>query len=248
MKPKVIAHRGASVEAPENSLAAFQRAIDAGADMIELDVRLTRDGAVVVLHDGSLERTTTGRGAVHELTLEQVRQAHVLAPGGGVYEPRESPPLLLEALELARGKVGVNVEIKGVPERSDELVAGVLAAIDASGVAPEELIISSFDHGLLARIAALRHDLALAPLFSRPVEQWESLPGAGLHPHHALVDEAFMTAARRAGRFVNVWTVNEPARQLELVRLGVDGIITDDPRSLRRLLAGGGGEGGGGGS
>lgn len=217
--------------------------------MVELDVRLTRDGAVVVMHDGSLERTTTGCGAVHELTLAEVRQARLLAPGGGIYEPRESPPLLAEALELARGKIGVNVEIKSVPERADELVSAVLAAIDAAGVAPAELVISSFDHGLLAQIAAVRGDLALAPLFSRPIAGWEALPGTGLHPHHALVDEAFMEAARRAGRFVNVWTVNDPARQVDLVRLGVDGIITDDPRSLGRLLSGAAaGEGGGRGS
>lgn len=238
MKPAVIAHRGASIEAPENTMLAFERAVDAGADMIELDVRFTQDGKTVVLHDRRVDRTTNGQGNVDEMSWHDLQS--LLISGAEAHGRQERISLLSDVLQWARGKIGLNIEIKKPPSSGPTLAEAVAEAVDHARFPLDQLIISSFDMEILRHLESIRSDLALAPLFTQPPEQPEelkALPGTWLHPHFSHVNETTMAAIQTAGRRVNVWTVNDAEEQERLIALGVDGIITDDPRALRERLA-----------
>lgn len=212
----VLAHRGASAQRPENTVAAFAHAADLGADGVELDVRLTADGALAVLHDPLL---ADGRAL-----------ATVTAP-----DLPESVPLLASALSACTGML-VNIEIK-----SDEPGAGtalVAAVADAWGGG---VLVSSFDWRTVDAAATAGLPAAqLTFLLERPVADTVAwIAGRGLaawHPHHATLDSAAVVAAHDAGLAVNAWTVDDPARIAELAAWGVDGIVTNDvPTALEAL-------------
>ena len=147
----IVAHRGASAERPENTLAAFERAIEIGADAAECDVRLTADGAAVVLHDATVDRTTDGAGVVASMSAAEVRR---LSAGDGPV------PMLADVLACLSGRIGAVVELKDLPgepghREGSPVVDATLAAIDDTGFAGP-LILISFDPGALARALELR--------------------------------------------------------------------------------------------
>src|SRR5205814_5101727 len=152
----VIAHRGASGTHPENTLAAFRRAVELGADMIELDVQLTRDGEVVVFHDATLERTTDGAGAVSDRTLAEIRRLDAGAWFGPAFRGTRVPTL---AEVLAAVGLPVNVELK--PVGDDGLEARALAVVESAG-ALARVVFSSFDAGALERLRACAAGAPLA--------------------------------------------------------------------------------------
>ena len=219
--PLVIAHRGASAEAPENTLAAFRTAVRLGADGVELDVRLARDGALVVHHDPVL---ADGR-AIADLDATGL-------PGDVC--------VLSGALE-ACGDLLVNVEIKADgPGGGEPLVAPVVDAIAAWG---GRVIVSSFDARTVDAVRRRVPELPTAQLtflLDRPAEVtigWIVDRGhAAWHPHHATLDAEAIGAAHAAGLAVNTWTVDDPARLLELAAFGVDGVVTNDVRAAQDAL------------
>ncbi|HZB01499.1 MAG TPA: glycerophosphodiester phosphodiesterase, partial [Actinomycetota bacterium] len=151
-RPLVVAHRGASVEQPENTIEAFAAAIDAGADAVEFDVRLTADGVPVVMHDPDVSRTTDGRGIVSALTLAEVRRLRIALPGGGA----AGVPTLDESLGCLSGRAAADIELKhGSDEPGNDALASpalepTLEALDrASFVGP--VLLSSFDESTLLR-------------------------------------------------------------------------------------------------
>lgn len=233
--PLVIAHRGARVVTPENTLAAFTEAAAAGADGFELDVRLCATGEAVVIHDDSVDRTTDGTGAVADMTLAELRRLDA----GAWFDERfagERIPTLEEALEAAGRSLLVNVEIKGA-------AAGIARrVVDAVGrLAMEEwVLVSSFEPGPLLRVRSLMPALPIAFLYSSVAAYTSARPGLGrlhaLHPRHDLVSAEMLADAHRSGYLVNAWTVNDPAAMVRLATLGVDGIIGDDPALVRRAL------------
>ncbi|MCE2852985.1 MAG: glycerophosphodiester phosphodiesterase [Chloroflexaceae bacterium] len=228
----VIAHRGASAYAPENTLKAFTLAADQGADMCELDVIATSDGALAVFHDD-----TTGRWEAHDRDVRQVNMAHMQALDIG----GETVPHLAEVLDLARVRgMQLNVELKhaGVARQ-------VLDAIRDARM-HEAVIISSFVAQALAEVRACDATIRTAYLMGSDtyhplVRLREAYPMPALrrygcqawHPYYKLplIDWA-ITQVLRAGFAVNVWTVNEPADMQHLLALGVTGIITDTPDVL----------------
>lgn len=236
-----IAHRGASGHRPEHTFAAYDLAIELGADLIELDVRRTADGEPVVLHDATLDRTVRGvRGPVAERTLAEVRSGD--AGGGPV-------PTLREVLDRYAGRIGVLVEIKAGPRPMD-LERAVLAQLGEHGLLdpapgrPCAAIVQSFDLGCVKRIAraapALARHQLLDPVGSTLARAW--LPGiaayaTGVAPWHGAVDAAYVEAAHAAGLAVHVHTANEHADLARLAGIGVDGIITDLPDRLAALTA-----------
>ncbi len=233
----ICAHRGASGAHPDNTLAAFHGARDEGADWVELDVRLTRDGALAVCHDAWYP---DGRGVW--ATPSDQRPEHVL--------------LLSDALDACAG-MGVNVEIKNSPgDLGDEdvphdlevcdlvvaLVAGRIAA-DAQLDRPAQPIqISSFDEATLLRVRSLAPRLATARLafdLSADPELLDRSAAAGdvaVNPWDPFVDEPFMARCRELGLGVNPWTVDDPERIVQLARLGVTSIITNQPAAARATL------------
>ncbi len=237
--PAVVAHRGASALYPENTLPAFEGAIDAGADLVELDVRLTADGEPVILHDLDVSITTSGRGRVHELTLAEVKQ---LDASKGRAESAEVPTLR-EALELLSGRAGVNIEIKNLPqepsfdspkEAAVEKTLSTLHDVAFSG----PVVICSFNWLSIERVRELEPGIPTGFLTVAAIDPWASLTyvkakGHSLAlPHVVSLDGAgpeFVEAAHTDGVRIGTWTVDDAATIERLFEMGVDALATNDP-------------------
>lgn len=239
-----LAHQGANAAAPANTLAAFRLAAEMGADGVELDAQLSRDGEVVVIHDFTVDRTTDGRGVVRGLTLAQLKELDA----GARFDPTfagERIPTLQEVFDAVGHRLLVNVEIKSLPGRSRGLEAEVVRLIEDNNLA-HQVIVSSFNPLSLRKVKRLNPNVPTA-LLHAPGQSfllrraWLAplAPHEFRHPHHTLVDERLMVWARREGYRVNTWTVDEPEEMRRLLALGVDGIITDHPDRLAGLLAAG---------
>jgi glycerophosphoryl diester phosphodiesterase len=238
VRPLVLAHRGASADAPENSLAAFRLAGEQGADGVELDVLRCASGEVVVFHDDDLERLTGRRGAVRDTTYAELAELDL---GGG-----ERIPLLSEALAACAGLL-VNVELKAPSTWAARARDDGLAREVATLIAPhrERVLVSSFDPLLLHRFHRAQREVPIGLLFAH--DQWLPLRRAwaealvhptALHPEAMLVDAPAIRAWRARGRLVNTWTVDHPAEARALAALGVDGIITNRPAVVKAVLNG----------
>lgn len=233
----VYAHRGFSAQAPENTLASFQAALDAGADGVELDVTLSADGVPVVMHDDTLERTTTGHGLVWRQPLSLLRTLDAgvwFGPGFA----GERVPTLEEVLALLP-TIEVNVEIKGGRGAPSGLPAAVHRVLDQHAE-PERIIVSSFDPRMLRSLRRLDRRWRIALLFgdrgllARSWRIWaRALDPEFLHPKAEILDTVLETEDPAR---INVWTVNEPDAMLQMAKRAVRGIITDDPVLARTTL------------
>ena len=229
--PIALAHRGGAGEAAENSPAAFERAVSLGFRFIETDVRATRDGHALVLHDATLERTSDLAGAVAALPLAHAARA-VLADG-------TSPITLVEALRRWP-TVRFNVDVK-----SDDAVAPFLAAVDAAS-AWDRVCAASFSTARLRRLRGLAGPRLATSMGPAEVSRLVLAASAGTQacaaqvPMRAgripLVTARFVHRAHARGLHVHVWTVDDPAQMHALLDLGVDGIVSDRPSVLRRVL------------
>ena len=240
--PRLIAHRGAKANAPENTLAAFACAREEGATWVEFDVKLTADGVPVVIHDETLERTTDGRGAVRAKSLAELKQLDA----GGWFAPAfrgERVPTLVDALDLfARLDMGFNLEIKPCPGREVETARATIAVLDAhwSDRCPAP-VLSSFKAEALTAVRDLAPRYALGYLAEKLRPGWVETAGRlgckTVHPGWRALTEAHIAASKAAGFPLLVWTVNEPARARQLLAWGVDALITDNPGDLAAALA-----------
>ena len=231
--PLLIAHRGASAEAPENTLAAFRRALALGANGIELDVQLSRDGVPVVFHDPTLARLTGRRGRIARLTRQELQTVRVRG---------EPVPTLAEVLALPRRHAVVQIEIKrGVP-----VAPVVRVVLDAR--AATDVVLASFDAAIVAearRVAPQIPRMLIAGGRGRRLGRFRirvadlaanlsSLGAAGVSlDYRTLGSPAVISALKSRGWCVWCWTVNEPAAMLRLARWGVDAILTDNPALLQ---------------
>jgi glycerophosphoryl diester phosphodiesterase len=242
--PRIIGHRGAKTNAPENTLAGIRRAHEEGATWIEFDVKLTKDRVAVLIHDETLDRTTTGRGAVRELPLEAIRRVDAGCPKvfGETFKG-ERVPTLVEALELmAALSMGFNLEIKPCPgrERETAIVAVDVVRKHWPRGAPTP-ILSSFKLASLEAAAEAAPALPRGYLAEQLGPSWREearrLACTTIHPGHRGLTRAQVQQAQ-AGRYpLLVWTVNDPARARELVAWGVDSLITDSPAAIAAAIA-----------
>lgn len=231
----VIAHRGARSEAPENTLAAFQLAVEAGADMIEFDVQLTQDGQAVIMHDPTVDRMTDMRGRIADLTWDELSKARV----GGAQWPEfaERIPLLHEVLALSQqGGIAVNIELKPSGDDYRPLADTVIDVVRRTHFPVEAVLISCFNVNVLEYIERTYPQYPLATVYKVRPENPLSLPGRVIHPEFSTVDPSFIQAAQAAGKRVNVWTLNRPEQWEKAIGMNVDGITTDEPRLLRLML------------
>lgn len=230
----VIAHRGASAHRPENTLAAFQLAVEQHADMIETDLHRTRDGAIVITHDEDLAGLG-GRGEIAEATLAEVR---ALDAGGG-----EPVPTLAEILDRFGPRIPFNLELKrGGRGEYAGLEAAALAEVEGRGLL-EGTLFSSFYDPLLRRLRELSERARIGFLVSRrfPDRAVERARGVGaevLHPELPLATRELVEEAHDAGLGVYVFTVDREEDMRRLLDLGVDGLFTNHPDRMRRLLGG----------
>ena len=237
---KVWAHRGASGSAPENTLPAFEMAIEQGADGIEFDVQLTRDDHVVVIHDETLERTTDGHGWVADHSLEDLKKLDASAGLDGFAGVRI--PTLAELFDLVTdADLRLNVELKNSRIPYQGMEERVLGLIEQYGVA-DRVIISSFDHNSLRGLAESGATIPLGVLYSDPLwRPWNyavKLGASALHPSLSATRPKVVERSHEAGLEVNVWTVNEPDEVERVAELGVDALITNYPARAREVLLG----------
>ncbi len=235
-----IAHRGASGTFPENTLSAFRAAIDAGAVMCELDVQLSRDGAVVVIHDETVDRTTDGKGEVAELTLEELKRLDAGAKFKGTIKagaPKgERIPTLDEVFAVTSGKCGLNIELKA--GGLEPQVAQIMQARNALN----DSIVSSFNWEYLKNIQQLNFNIRVGLLAEeKPIALMKSAVAMRAHainPRWDMVTADLCKAAHEHGLKVYTWTVDADARMRALIECGVDGIMTNYPERLRTVLGG----------
>lgn len=228
-------HRGASGHAPENTLAAIRLAMEMGAQMTEIDVQQTADDQLVLFHDDSLARTSSGRGLLWQKNLVELK----MLDAGSWFNAKfagEPLPTLAEAIALVRGKIKLNIEVKlhGHERNIAQLVVETIRREQFE----QECIVTSFGFEVADEIKRLAPELSVGYIFG-PREYREEVFSSNvevLSTHHSLVDAAFVQKARAAGKEVHVWTVNEKPLMNKLLDLGVDAIITNYPDRLAEVL------------
>jgi glycerophosphoryl diester phosphodiesterase len=251
--PLVMAHRGGKGLWPENTLYAFERAVDLGVDILEMDVHSTADGVLVVMHDDTVDRTTEGTGPVHGFSLAALQAldaGYRWSPDGGQTFPYRGQGIGVPALEevlMALPAVPLNIEIKQAEPSLAEPLCRLIRAHQATG----RVLVASFDNRAIeafrracpevATSAGQNEVIALFALGKLSLDAAYSPPGqavqvpeyrSGLH----VLTPGFVRAAHRRNLQVHAWTVNEVADMQRLLDLGVDGIITDHPDRLLTLL------------
>lgn len=252
-KPLLIAHRGASKRAPENTMEAFQTAADSGAHALELDVRLTSDKEVVVIHDATVDRTTNGRGTVFSHTYRELhsldagfnfmRKGFPVYRGRGVYVPR------LQDVLTAFPRLGFNIEIK---QHTPPMVEHVLDLLYRIG--PGNVILAARHPSIMQMLEAARPDCVLGLSYKQTKQAllrslWDDFPslyqGRALqipirHPAWALgllpiPSATLIKKSHKAKAVVHVWTVNSAPQALRFLKMGVDGLFSDDPAALKSI-------------
>jgi glycerophosphoryl diester phosphodiesterase len=213
-----IAHRGASAYEPENTLRSFKRAIEMKADMIEFDVRLSRDRHLVIMHDERVDRTTNGDGPVKEKTLSELRR---LDAG-----KEERVPTLEEVIDLARGKTGFVIELKepGTEE-------GIISLVKEDGLVGDVFIVS-FYQDLIKRVKCLEPRIRTGLiLYSSPdpIGLAKGCIADAVAPFHDFVTKDLVQRAHDSGLIIITWTVDNREEAEELRDMGVDGIVTNKP-------------------
>lgn len=226
----IIAHRGASAEKPENTLAAFRRALALGVDGIELDVQLTQDGVAVVFHDASLRRLTGQPGRLRYRTWSELKKLRVYG--------RAPIPRLVEVLALTRNRTVVQIELK-----PGTAVAPIIRAIRRAR-AMRRVILASFDAGLVAEAALLAPTIPrmlISPGRGRPeqlLRQMRSVGAVGLSLHHQAVrSRGWVQTIQAGGAALWCWTVNDARRARQLAGWGVEALLGDNPALLKRAVS-----------
>lgn len=222
-----IGHRGAAGYEPENTLRSFAKALALHADMLECDVHLSRDGELIVLHDGTLDRTTDGCGPVSRYTVTELRR---MDAGKG-----EHVPTLREVAVLAAEKVPLNIELKG--DGSGAAVARFIGECVKKGRSAEDFIISSFRRGELEAFRRSNKDVRIGVLMSGIpgplIDAAKELGAYSVNPHYRFVTRKFMGDAHKAGFKVFPWTIDEPEDIARMRALGADGVFSNFPDRVK---------------
>jgi glycerophosphoryl diester phosphodiesterase len=250
---RTIAHRGASSYAPENTLAAIRQAVDLRSDLVEVDVQRTRDGALVLLHDPDLTRTTDvvrvfpGRAPwrVADFDLDELSRLDAGSWFSPVYAGERIPTLEQAVDALHRRGAGLLLEVKQ-PHRYPGIAADIAAGLRSvpgyvdAAIDANRLVVQSFDHQVMRTFARLEPTIPVGLLGLPPVRRLDRLAGwaSFVNPRHGRATAAYVDAVHAAGMDCLVWTVDDRADIERALDLGVDGVITNRPDVLERVLAG----------
>ena len=237
--PLFIAHRGFRSRFPENTLSAFKGAMDAGAHMIELDVTLTKDRELVVIHDDTVDRTTDGCGTVSKLTLRQLVQLDA----GSWFDPRfnkERLPTLAQVLETTKNHIMVNIEIKHSafePNSPIDAVERQVLDIVMKYEMMETVLVSSFHWPVLKNLRKQSSDIALGLLSNAPANKnliawFQRINGFSWHPDYRILSRRQVNALHEMGARVFPYTVNCKMNARKMLSIGVDGLIVDNPDQM----------------
>ncbi|MCM3401698.1 glycerophosphodiester phosphodiesterase family protein [Cytobacillus oceanisediminis] len=228
-----IAHRGASALAPENTLAAFEKAIELGFDYIELDVRLSKDKQLVVIHDANVMRTTDGEGLIEDLTVKEIKKLDA----GSWFSPAyagERIPLLNEVLKEVSGKTGIIIEMKS-PENQPGMTE-ILANMLNSFKPDNEIKVQSFHINEIKKFHQLAPEIPAGLLLSKHLDLFHLASyrefASFLSVHHLLLSKSFINQAELFGYEIYSWTISKQYQFADMQRLGVHGIISDDEKRI----------------
>lgn len=244
----VISHRGANVYAPQNTLPAFQRALDIGVDGFETDVHLSQDGTLVLCHNYTIDKTSNGKGSISQMSIGQLK-AHDF---GTYFSPKFAGtqiPTLREFLELIKQNGGLrvlNIELKSPRANETSIVRDTIDMVKEFDLF-DSLILSSFDPKLLVEAKRIDPTVKTGFLYSpnskvifrvyrNPLEVAKELKADALHPFSMYVNAELVRKTHEAGMTMNVWTVNSPRAIKRFASFGVDGIITDYPDVVKGVL------------
>ncbi|WP_139489635.1 glycerophosphodiester phosphodiesterase [Brevibacillus dissolubilis] len=239
MNPLIYAHRGASGNYPENTMNAFRAAVEQGADGIEIDVQLTRDGEPVVIHDHNLDRTTTGKGSVQAHTLKEIRKLNA----GRWFDPslrQVRVPHLVEVLSLIQTtRVKLIIELKNFVVAQPGLEEITVDLINHFKVR-DLVTISSFNYNSLQQVKVLNPLQKTAMLYfgnlQTPWQVAKQYHADEIHAPHAQLTPALVEDCQKHATTIVAWTVNERADLERVIRMGVDGVITDFPHLAKKIV------------
>jgi glycerophosphoryl diester phosphodiesterase len=219
-----IGHRGAKAYAPENTLMAFQKAMDMNVDGIELDVHLSKTGEIIVIHDFTVDRTTNGKGHVNELSLQELKTLRI--------NEEFELPTLAEVFELVNKKCMINIELKG-KEMAKPIIDLIESYIKEKNWKYEHFLVSSFDWITLLDIHLLNPEIPLGVLTEYDLELAFSftkfINAQSIHSHYHLLTKEKIAEMQKQGIQVFAWTVNEPEDIQKIKTYNVNGIISDYP-------------------
>lgn len=242
--PLIIAHRGDSTHRPENTLTSFKGALDVGADIVEFDVQLTKDGHVVVLHDVTVNRTTNGQGSVREMTLAEIKKldASYTQKFGPAFSG-EKVPTLTEALTLLRGRAKVMIEIKRESvsaDGDDGIEVRVVRDVEEARMSKDVALIS-FERKALLRCKAAAPEVRRGPIFYREelpnvLETAHEIDSDLVMPEKGMLSPELCEAAGAAGLKVATWVVDDPAELKSLAHLDLYGVGSNSPGVLLDAL------------
>ncbi|KAB2338458.1 glycerophosphodiester phosphodiesterase [Cytobacillus depressus] len=235
----IFAHRGYSAVYPENTMKAFREAEKAGADGIELDVQLTKDGEIVVIHDEKVDRTTNGRGHVKDLTLKELRKLDAGFHKKKIFSNHEPIPSLVEVLEWMRtNEMICNIELKnGVYpyEGMEDKVINLIREYEMK----ERIILSSFNHYSIVYCYRVAPEIETAPLFSEGLYMpWiyaQSIGAKSIHPKYTIAKNELIQMSEDYGIAVRPYTVNKEKEMHRLISTGCAGLITDNPVIAKKI-------------
>jgi len=232
----VVGHRGARGLAPENTIASFDTARRIGVDWVELDVHVSKDDHLVVMHDAAVDRTTDGHGYLRDMTLSEIKALDA----GGWFDSRfvgQKVPTLPEVLEWSEGELGLVIELKGGFQQG--LVPKVVDLLWKHDRV-DQVILISFNHRAIQHVQALGPEIRTGILYvARLVNSVAVARDVGadaLHPNYNYVDLDLVNEAHTAGLAVSTWTVNEPEPIRGLIEMGVDSIATDYPDRMVDMI------------
>lgn len=233
----VLGHRGAMGHAPENTMPSFYKAIELKATMFELDIHMSRDGELVVIHDAIVDRTTSGTGKVSEMTWDEIRQLDAGSWFGPEFR-KVRVPRLEDVFDEVGDRIQINVEIKAGDELYEAIVEKLARLIKEKDLA-EQVVISSFHPQYLIEARSLLPEIQIGLIYSKPREDavgeavaagWQAL-----HPHVSQVTKELVDKAHSRGLIVRAWNPNEIEPMRMMIEAGVDGVGTDYPDRLRAL-------------
>lgn len=244
---RIITHRGANKYAPQNTIPAFQRAVEIGTDGFETDVHITKDGKIVLCHNYTIDETSSGKGDIASKTLSELKSYDFGSYFSKKFVKTEIPTIdeFLSFVETTDISV-LNIEIKSPKENETAIVRETIKAVKEHNLF-DKLLISSFDPKLLVEAKQIdskcKTGFLYAPnhlitytMFWRPVDFAKSIKADALHPQFLYVSEDYVKKAHNAGIMVNPWTVDDPIFIDKMIRCGVDGIITDLPDVVGGML------------
>lgn len=236
---KVYAHRGASAQYPENTMLAFEKAVEMGVDGIETDVHLSRDGQLVLCHDETIDGTTDRKGWIQDLTYDELLRADAGCRKDARFAGQRIP-ILRDLLNLGRESgIELNLELKNYVLDYPELERRVIEEIRRY-YQPDKVLLSSFRHLSMVRAKRISPETPTGLLYSCDfynVADYAAACGVNaLNPDYTMLSEETVRDAKAAGLAINVWTVDDPAEMLRMQAMGVDVLMTNDPMKALRIL------------